>query len=388
SISTMIFFLILAALQIGATTGTINDSTMVNYRFRRQAIIANSTNVWSTSEPIPYFFETGIQAVSSEVRAQALEAMKFWQEYTCLNFKEDTTRTKGIKFISGAGCFSTLGRWPHGSQSLSLYNQGCNNMATAMHEVEHALGVNHQMTRLDRDSYLRVYEDRIVNGIVKQYQKKEGTQTFGLPYEYGSVMHYTGGSAAKVHGQATMEALDKDYQQSLGGQEPSFLDVQIVNLLYKCSMVTCRTQLPCKNHGYTHPKKCNVCLCPEGWGGAYCDQNPSGAVTLTASPTFQTYNINFTGAASNRAKSRAHVVTAPVGKRIEVKFTALKTTDMENSCGVNGIEWKGKSDLRTRGIRFCGWSVPTKSYWSQGNRAVIMAYYYQGSATATVQYRY
>ncbi|GMR60695.1 hypothetical protein PMAYCL1PPCAC_30890, partial [Pristionchus mayeri] len=379
--------LLLFVLFIGAVSGAINDAKMVHYRLRRQAIIANATNIWSTSDPIPYFFESGVQAVSAEVRQQILAAITFWQETTCLNFKEDTTRSKGIKFISGPGCFSTLGRWPYGTQSLSLYNQGCNNMATALHEMEHALGVNHQMSRLDRDSYLRVHEDRIQGGIVSQYQKKQGTQTFGLPYEYGSVMHYTGGSAAKVPGQATMEALNKDYQQSMGGQEPSFLDVQIVNLLYKCTM-TCRTQLQCKNFGYTHPKKCNVCICPEGWGGAYCDQIPAGAVSLSATANFQTYNINFGGAASNRSKSKAHVITAPAGKRIEVKFPALKTTNMENSCGQNGIEWKGKTDLRTRGVRFCGWNVPTKSYVSEGNRAVINAYYYSGSATATVQYRF
>lgn len=109
---------------------------------------------------------------------------------------------------------------------------------------------------------------------------------------------------------------------------------------------------------------------------------PAGAVVLTASTNFQTYNIDFGGAASNVAKSRAYVINvslqpfqpspilhcnhfelpflslysdelsqAPTGKRIEVKFPTLKTTDMENSCGKNGIEWKGKTDLRTRGVR-------------------------------------
>lgn len=45
-------------------------------------------------------------------------------------------------------------------------------MATALHEMEHALGVNHQMTRLDRDSYLTMHEDRIVVLFIHKFREK------------------------------------------------------------------------------------------------------------------------------------------------------------------------------------------------------------------------
>lgn len=39
----------------------------------------------------------------------------------------------------------------------------------------------------------------------------------------------------------------------------------------------CTTKLSCQNGGYTDPKNCLSCRCPDGWGGVLCDQIASGS---------------------------------------------------------------------------------------------------------------
>lgn len=112
--------------------------------------------------------------------------------------------------------------------------------------------------------------------------------TLDLPYDLGSVMHY-GSRAFSADGQSrTIVTKNTQYQSTIGQRERlSFYDVQIINKAY-CSgcmnicmimhthtYITdrCKPQLPCKHGGYTHPGKCDVCICPDGLGGVHCEHN-------------------------------------------------------------------------------------------------------------------
>ena len=63
-----------------------------------------------------------------------------------------------------------------------------------MHELMHALGFHHEHNRWDRDKHIKVNWlcERIYKNI-HNFQKrplKLATETYGLPYDLSSVMHY------------------------------------------------------------------------------------------------------------------------------------------------------------------------------------------------------
>ncbi|XP_055345375.1 astacin-like metalloendopeptidase [Paramacrobiotus metropolitanus] len=59
------------------------------------------------------------------------------------------------------------------------------------HEILHALGFLHEHSRPDRDDYVTVNASNIVPGIdPRNWVKLREMETFGLPYDLESVMHY------------------------------------------------------------------------------------------------------------------------------------------------------------------------------------------------------
>ena len=60
-----------------------------------------------------------------------------------------------------------------------------------MHEIGHALGLYHEQTRPDRNTYLTVNTANINSNGIGQYAIQTTSNTHGVPYDYGSVMHYS-----------------------------------------------------------------------------------------------------------------------------------------------------------------------------------------------------
>ncbi len=61
-------------------------------------------------------------------------------------------------------CFSYIGRVEANGQTVSI-GRGCDEISTVEHEILHALGFFHEQSRYDRDSYVEIEFDNIVEGI-------------------------------------------------------------------------------------------------------------------------------------------------------------------------------------------------------------------------------
>ncbi|GBO25341.1 Astacin-like metalloprotease toxin 1 [Araneus ventricosus] len=133
------------------------------------------------------------------------------------------------------GCYSYVGR-VGGQQPVSL-GEGCGWEGTIIHELGHALGFYHEQNRSDRDDYITIYWDNIIEGKADQFMKLKPNQNQLLtPFDYESIMLYGSTSFSKDRRNLrTMEGKKGEYLRdvlSKGKLSPS--DIQRIKKLYKC----------------------------------------------------------------------------------------------------------------------------------------------------------
>ena len=91
-----------------------------------------------------------------------------------------------------------------GAQEVDLKSDGCYSYATMAHEFLHAFGLYHEHNRPDRDNYIDIKWDNIVEKWHYAYWKCDNCQTYDVPYDGKSIMHYHPWGFAKDRNQYTM----------------------------------------------------------------------------------------------------------------------------------------------------------------------------------------
>ncbi|VDK47778.1 unnamed protein product [Cylicostephanus goldi] len=107
------------------------------------------------------------------------------------------------------------------------------------------------------------------------------------------------------------------YLRTLGSRVISFYDIKAINDHYGCSALCGAGSAACGNGGVPNPRNCAACICPNGYGGALCNQR------------------------------------APTGKRIQIRVTFMNEQKCGTGCRVNSIEPKVIADKRITNPRIC-----------------------------------
>jgi len=169
----------------------------------------------------------GVQAIN--------DAIKDYHYYTCIQFKRRTTETEYIKFYKGGGCHSPVGYRRGRVNTISL-DTGCWEKAVALHEIGHTLGLHHEQCHPDRDQYVTIIWKNLFKGMEFNFvkQTRDDVDPMGTPYDYDSMMHY-GSIAFSKNSLRTIETKNCKDRLRIGQRRGfSKLDVQQLNLMYKC----------------------------------------------------------------------------------------------------------------------------------------------------------
>ncbi|PAA52700.1 hypothetical protein BOX15_Mlig021604g2, partial [Macrostomum lignano] len=155
----------------------------------------------------------------------------------CIKFRQASS-SDGSRYVlirPGSGCSATVGYW--GRTTYVNLSTRCS-VGNIMHEFQHSLGVYHQQSRPDRDSYVSIALENVRSGYEHNFNKKSSSQvgTYNVRYDFGSQMHY-GLTAFSKNGQRTIVPKPGAVPDGVViGQRSRMAagDVAILKAMYRC----------------------------------------------------------------------------------------------------------------------------------------------------------
>ena len=165
-----------------------------------------TTNLWFDGI-IPFVLD---ELSDTDTIERVGDAIDHWNTYSSVRFQEVTRAeinsglvSDYLEFTAYDGCSSYVGRIG-GAQPVWV-SPSCTT-GSIIHELGHAIGLLHEHTRTDRDLYIKVNEENVVDGKMFNFAIPDSTVTDLGDYDYGSIMHY-GPTSFSANGQDTITAL-------------------------------------------------------------------------------------------------------------------------------------------------------------------------------------
>jgi hypothetical protein len=177
-------------------------------RRRRLGADANPRYHWP-SGIVPYTFMEGHFTMSqkNQIEKHVMIMNDKVKPYVTFRPFNKSTDENYIVFKAGdGGCWSFVGMIG-GPQTVNLRDPFCRELATVEHELMHAVGFWHEQSRYDRDEYVKVHYENIMDGLEGQFAKRNRLDSYGYKYDYNSIMHYGAKSFSK-NGKDVLEAIN------------------------------------------------------------------------------------------------------------------------------------------------------------------------------------
>jgi len=179
---------------------------------------------------------------NDEQKAHIEAALGELERVSCLTFVPRTDEVHFVR-VNGHpdGCWSEVGYLNQGEQEINLAidepEVGCFRIGTIIHEFLHTLGFYHMQSATERDDYVKIAYEHILDGLQHNFDKypTDVISNYGVDYDVLSVMHYPGYGFTR-NGYATIIPHDITLIRTMGQRNGmSDKDISRLNAMYQCN---------------------------------------------------------------------------------------------------------------------------------------------------------